>query len=321
MLLLTGSGTAAMEMAISSVVPAGKKLLVIANGAFGERLDEIAALHGIPRVVLRYAWGELPSGRDVARALEADPDIAAAVMIHHETSVGILNPVGEVGRLCHARGVTLIVDAVSAVGAEDVDVERDHVGICYSSANKCLHSVSGVSFLCVAPEVWERIATVTPRVYYLDMLRYRRYLSDLRQTPFTPAVSSFFALETALDELVEQGGVIARREVYRKRILRVRRVFTDLGFESFTNTGRESHTISTFRLPDFLSVDALYEKMKGRGFIIYRAKGDLAERHVQVAIMGEITDGTLDAFLAALTAVVAEARRAAPAVRPALKSV
>ena len=94
---------------------------------------------------------------------------------------------------------------------------RDGVDICYSSANKCLHSVSGVSFLCVAPEVWPRIAGLAPRVYYLDLARHRRYLDELRQTPFTPAVSSFFALETALDELDEQGGVPARRELYRKR--------------------------------------------------------------------------------------------------------
>jgi 2-aminoethylphosphonate-pyruvate transaminase len=321
MLLLTGSGTAAMEMAITSVVPAGKKVLVVANGAFGERLDEIAALHGIPRMALRYPWGQLPVPRDVARALEADPEIAAVAMIHHETSVGLLNPVGEIGRLCRARGVTLIVDAVSALGAEAVDVVRDHVDVCYSSANKCLHSVSGVSFLCVAPEVWARMAALPPRVYYLDMLRYRRYLEELRQTPFTPAVSSFYALETALDELAEQGGVPARRDLYRRRCLRIRRVFTDLGFESFTNTGRESHTISTFRLPDFLNVEALYDGLKRRGFIIYRAKGELAERHVQVANMGEIADATIDAFLAALAAVVGEARGSAPAARPALKSV
>jgi 2-aminoethylphosphonate-pyruvate transaminase len=321
-LLITGSGTAAMEMSISSVVPPGKKLLVIANGAFGERLAEIAALHAIPVVPLRYPWGTLPAARDVARALEADADIAAAAMIHHETSVGLLNPVGEVGRLCRARGVTLIVDAVSALGGEDVDVVRDGIDICYSSANKCLHSVSGVSFVCVAPEVWARIAGIPPRVYYLDLVRHRRYLEELRQTPFTPAVSSFYALETALDELEEQGGVAARRELYRKRSLRIRRVFADLGFESFTNTGRESHTISTLRLPDGLTVDALYDGMKARGFIIYRAKGDLAERHVQIANMGELSDATIDAFLTAATDVVAAARRAAgPAARPALKSV
>jgi len=323
-LLLTGSGTAAMEMAISSVIAPDGKLLVIANGAFGDRLDEIAALHGIARVVLRYDWGALPEPRDVARALEADPEISGVVLIHHETSVGLVNPVGEIGRLCRARGVTLIVDAVSALGAEDVDVVRDHVDICYSSANKCLHSVSGVSFLCVAPEVWPRIAHIAPRVYYLDMQRTRRYLTELRQTPFTPAVSSFFALETALDELAEQGGVPARRDLYRKRCLRIRRVFADLGFESFTNTGRESCTISTFRLPEGLSVEGLYEGMKQRGFIIYRAKGELAARHVQVANMGELSDATIDAFLSAVADVVGAARAAQPepsAPRKALKSV
>lgn len=322
MLLLTGSGTAAMEMAISSVVAPGKKLLVVANGAFGDRLDEIAALHGIPRVTLRSDWGQLPNVREVARALESDPEISTVAMIQHETSVGLLNPVGEIGRLCRARGVTLIVDAVSALGAEDVDVVRDGVDICYSSANKCLHSVSGVSFLCVAPEVWPRIAGIAPRVYYLDLIRHRRYLEELRQTPFTPAVSSFFALETALDELGEQGGVPARRELYRKRSLRIRRVFADLGFESFTNTGRESHTISMLRLPDGLSVDDLYDGMKARGFIIYRAKGELGARYVQIANMGELPDATIDAFLGAVAAVVGEARRAgAEMARAVLKSV
>ena len=322
MLLITGSGTSAMEMAISSVVPPGKKILVIANGAFGERLDEIAALHEIPRVTLRYAWGTLPNVRDVARALEADPDIAAAAMIQHETSVGIMNPIGEIARLCRAHAVTSIVDAVSALGVEDVDVVRDGVDICYSSANKCLHSVSGVSFLCVAPEVWPRIAGVAPRVYYLDLARHRRYLDELSQTPFTPAVSSFFALETALDELKEQGGVAARREIYRKRSLRIRRVFADLGFESFTNTGRESHTISMLRLPSGLTVDALYDGAKARGFIIYRAKGEFADRYIQISNMGELSDATIDAFLGAISDVVRAVRRVdAPAARPALKSV
>ncbi len=316
MLLLTGSGTAAMEMAISSVIPEGKKILVVSNGAFGDRLDEIAALHGIGRVVLRYPWGELPDAAAVGRALASDPEIAGAALIHHETSVGLLNPVREIGRLCHERGVTLIVDAVSALGAEDVDVVRDHVDICYSSANKCLHSVSGVSFLCVAPAVWARIADIRPRVYYLDLKRHRRYLEELRQTPFTPAVSSFFALETALDELAEGGGVPARRSIYRERALRIRRVFADLGFESFTNTGRESSTISTLRLPDFLTVDGLYRGLKQRGFVIYGCKGQLAARHVQVANMGEIPDATLDAFLAAVTEVVAVARRASGAAAP-----
>jgi 2-aminoethylphosphonate-pyruvate transaminase len=312
-LLLTGSGTAAMEMALASVVPGGTKLLVVTNGAFGDRLGEIAALHGIEIVTVRYRWGELPRPADVAAALDANPDISTVAMIQHETSVGLLNPVGAVGALCRGRGVTLVVDAVSALGAEDVDVQRDGVGVCFSSANKCLHSVSGVSFLCVAPEAWTRMQAIPPRVYYLDPLRYRRYQRDLWQTPFTPAVSTFFALETALDELREQGGVPARRETYRKRSLRLRRVFTDLGFESFTNTGRESLTISTLRLPEFLAVGEFYDRLKERGFVIYKAKAELAERYVQIANMGELPDATIDAFLAAVTAVVEAARERARA--------
>jgi len=310
-LLLTGSGTAAMEMAISSAVAPGSKLLVISNGAFGDRLEEIADLHGIPTTVLRSRWGELPRPDEIARTLDADPTITALALIHHETSVGILNPVGAIGAICRARGVICIVDAVSALGAEDVDVVRDGVDICLSSANKCLHSVSGVSFLCVAPEVFPRIQHIPPRSYYLNLLRYHRVQRELWQTPFTPAVSAFFALEAALDELAEQGGVPGRREIYRKRSLRIRRVFADLGFQSFTNTGRESHTISTLRLPDFLTVETLYGRVRDRGFIIYKCKADLAARHIQVANMGELPDSTVDRFLAAVTGVVEQAREEA----------
>ena len=311
MLLLTGSGTAAMEMAVTSVVPEGKKLLTVANGAFGERLGEIARLHRLPHVALSCPWGTLPDPGALESMLIADPDIAVVAMIHHETSVGVVNPVGAMGRICHARGVTLVVDAVSSLGADDLDVVRDNIDVCYSSANKCLHSVSGVSFVCVAPTVWPRIADIPPRVYYLDLKRYRRYLTEVAQPPFTPAVSSFFALEKALDELFEQGGVQARRETYRRRNLLIRRVLTDLGFQSFTNTGRESHTIFTARVPSFVEIDALYARMKDRGFIIYRCKGALGAHHIQIANMGELPDTTIDAFLGAMAEEVGLARTAA----------
>jgi 2-aminoethylphosphonate-pyruvate transaminase len=308
MLLLTGSGTAAMEMAVASVVPEGKKLLTIDNGAFGERLAEIARLHRIPHVALSCRWGTLPDPAALDARLAADPDIAVVAMIHHETSVGIVNPVGAVGRVCRARGITLVVDAVSSLGAEDVDVVRDNIDVCFSSANKCLHSVSGVSFVCVAPTVWPRIADIPPRVYYLDLKRYRRYLTEVAQTPFTPAVSSFFALEKALDELAEQGGVQARRETYRRRNLFIRRVLGDLGFQSYTNTGRESHTIITARVPSVVDIDTLYQRMKERGFIIYRCKGELGKHHIQIANMGELPDRTIDAFLGAMAEEIAAAR-------------
>ena len=124
-------------------------------------------------------------------------------------------------------------------------------------------------------------------------------------------MSSFFALEKALDELFERGGVQGRRETYRRRNLLIRRVLGDLGFQSFTNTGRESHTIITARVPSFIDIDTLYNRLKERGFIIYRCKGTLGAQHVQIANMGELPDAIIDAFLGAMAEEVGQARAAA----------
>jgi aspartate aminotransferase-like enzyme len=113
--------------------------------------------------------------------------------------------------------------------------------------------------------------------------------------------------------------VPARRELYRRRNLRIRRVLTDLGFHSFSNTGREAQSISTMRLPAFLEVQTLYDRMKERGFVTYKAKGPLGADHIQIANMGELTDATIDAFLQAITEVVEELRRKSEGVEPSLR--
>src|SRR5690606_5991768 len=133
-------------------------------------------------VHLRYPWGDRVDPADVRRALELDPDIDVVTMPHHETSVGLLNPVREIGALCREHDALFIVDAVSSLGAEDLDVVRDNIDICFSSANKCLHAISGAGFLCVAPRAWEKIEHVKPRSYYLDLKRYRRYADELAHT-------------------------------------------------------------------------------------------------------------------------------------------
>ena len=112
-------------------------------------------------------------------------------------------------------------------------------------------------------------------------------------------------------------GCPAGASIYRQRNLRIRRVLTSLGFQSFTNTGRESVTISTVKVPSGQDVQALYDQLKERGFVIYKAKGPLAADHIQIANMGEISEATLDAFLAALTDVVDAARRASRRLPPA----
>jgi 2-aminoethylphosphonate-pyruvate transaminase len=316
--MVTGSGTAAMECAISSTVPKDGKILVIDNGAFGERLYEIARLHEMDIVHLRYAWGDPVVVADVERMFEQHPDIAVVAMVHHETSVGLLGPVREVGAICRRPGhdALLLVDAVSSLGAEELDVVRDQIDVCWSSANKCLHAISGVGFLCVSPRVWGKIESIKPRSYYLDLKRYRKYVEELAQTPFTPAVSSYFALDQACSEFLADGH--ARRfAMYRQRNARLRAGLAALGMAPLTRTGCESHSVITCCVPAGVRFQDFYHRLKRRGFILYACKDVLADRFMQVANMGDLPADAIDALLAAMAEVIAELRDEARALDPA----
>lgn len=310
-MLLSGSGTAAMEATISSCVPDDGKLLVISNGAFGERFAEIAAVHKLETVHLRYEWGQLVDPSEVRAHLEQDPNIVAVVMCHHETSVGILNPVNRVGAICRELDRMFFVDAVSSLGAEDIDVRRDKIDVLISSANKCLHAISGVSFACVDRRVWPRIEHVEPRGYYLDLKRYHR-----QEIPFTPAVSSFFALDAALDELLREG-LSQRQHRYRRLNALLRRELRRIGLERFSLTGHESHTITTVKVPEYIAWDVLYQSLKDRGYIIYGCKAELKDRFFQIANMGELSDEAVTGFVETFEQVLA---RAEHAQRPQLRA-
>jgi 2-aminoethylphosphonate-pyruvate transaminase len=306
--LISGSGTASMEAALSSCVPPEGKLLVVSNGAFGERFAEIAEVHKIQTVHLRYEWGELIDPQDVDRILADDPEIVATIMCHNETSVGLLNPVQEVGKICRKRDRMYFVDAVSSLAGEDLDVRRDKIDVLISSANKCLHAISGVSFVCVNKRIWPRIESIPPRVYYLDLKRYHRLSEQISQTPFTPAVSNFFALDAALDELLK-GGVSKRITHYREINSRMRSALQSMGLELFTNSGHESHTITTIKVPDYITFEELYEELKSRGYIVYACKKPLADRYFQIANMGDLSDEMIQGFLDTLQHVLHQAAR------------
>jgi 2-aminoethylphosphonate-pyruvate transaminase len=315
---ITGSGTAAMESALVSTVPSDRKILIVDNGAFGARLVEVATVHDMDVVHLRYEWGEPVCVDDVERALAQYPEIAVVAMIHHETSVGLLNPIREVGALCRRHDALLVVDAVSSLGAEDLDVVRDNIDVCYASANKCLHAVSGAAFVCVAPRAWSRIEAVNPRSYYLDLRRYRRYMDELAQTPFTPAVSVYFAHDAACAEFLADGHA-ARFAMYQERNRKLREGLAALGMPSFTSTGCESSSIVTCRLPEGVAFEALYDAVKARGIVLYGCKGVLARDYLQIANMGHLADGTIEHLLQVLAEEIARLR-SLPASAPVATS-
>ncbi len=307
-LLVTASGTGGLESAVSTFVPNGRSLLVVRNGAFGERMADIARTYGINVVELALDWGEEIPLDEIDSILMQNPDIVAVGMIHHETSIGVLNPVAEVAELAHQYGAISIIDCVSSLGGENLDVLRDHIDVCIASANKCLHAFSGLASICVRKEVWQTIENDPPRSYYLDLRRYKEYMVERRQTPFTPAVNTLMSLNAAMDELLEIG-TKARQNHYRQISEHMRSGLDALGLNLLIHPSRSSHVLTIVEVPQDLTYQDVYHGLKDRGFIVYECKGELAGRYFQVANMGAIEKVHVDEFLAALKDYLDDARQ------------
>jgi 2-aminoethylphosphonate-pyruvate transaminase len=309
-LMVTASGTGGLESAINTFIPEGRKFLIVRNGAFGERQVEIARTYGVDVVEVAVEnWGdELPLD-EIRRVLAADPSIAVVGMVHHETSIGVLNPVAEVAEIAHEYGAKLLVDAVSSLGGEDISVSRDDIDICVASANKCLHAFSGLASICVHNDVWRTIEGSTPRSYYLDLRRYYKYMVEKRQTPFTPAVNTLMSLNAALDELLEIG-VVGRQEQYRKLNAQLRDGLESLGLNLLVDHERSSHSLTLVEVPEQMSYKDIYQGLKSRGFIVYECKDHLTGRYFQVANMGALETEHIEDFLVALDEVLIQIRQA-----------
>jgi len=296
-LLVGGGATAATEAALATFVSTSERLLVVSNGAFGERIAEIAQCLGIPMSQLRYDWGEPIVLEQIQGMLDTDPRIKAVAMVHHETSVGSINPVNEVGRLLAPRHIRYFVDIVSSLGAEEFDMARSRATVAIGSANKCLHGVAGVAFVITRPEVWEETSHVRPRSMYLDLRRYRSSIRANGQTPFTPPVPAVAALDAALEELEEEGGPSVRRAQYLALNGRLRAGLIGLGLQIRFGGPTSAASLTVAQLPSGLTFDRFYDDLRARGFLVYRGKGPVSHDSFLVANMGYVDIATIDRFL------------------------
>lgn len=296
----TGSGTAALEASVVSSVPQGKKILVVNNGVYGERIAEIARRHGIGLVNLKSAITKTPDPKAIERKLKAEKNIAVVAMVHHETSTGILNPVYGVGRLCKKYGRLYLLDSISALGGEELDFGKADVGLCVGTANKCIEGVAGVSFVLIKKSALPKIGKVRPRSLYFDIPANLKGQKEGRPL-FTPAVQVFYALDRALDELIREG-LRNRIKRYKNLADALRRGFKDCGLEYLVDPVYRSNTITALRLPKGISYDRLHDALKAKGFIIYAGQSKLRKIIFRVANMGQISAADARRFLSALKA-------------------
>ncbi|RQZ70993.1 2-aminoethylphosphonate aminotransferase [Burkholderia sp. Bp9004] len=296
--LMTGSGTAAVESMIAALVPQDGKLLVIENGVYGERITQIATQYGIAHDVLKHEWMQAPDLAQIAARLDAGGYSHVAV-IHHETTTGRLNDLGAIADVCRARGVKMLVDGVSSFGAEAIDFAGGVIDAVAATANKCLHGVPGAAFVIVRRSA---LAKAAGRTYYLDLGRLAK-LQDQRNTPFTPSVHAYYALVEALREFDEAGGWRARHAHYKALADQAQAGLAARGMPLVLPEGASSVVLRAYRLPQGVTYETLHDGLKARGFVIYAGQGGLSKELFRISTMGAIGAADVERLLEGFTAL------------------
>jgi 2-aminoethylphosphonate-pyruvate transaminase len=293
--LMTGSGTCAVEAMVSSFVPKGGKVLVIANGIYGERMGAMIEAQGKHLVLVRSEWPEPMNLAEADRRLAADPALTHVLAVQNETTTGRHNDLPALARLLKKHNRRLLLDAVSSFAGEEIHFADWNLDALSAVANKCIHGAPGICFVLARGELLDSCASGATSVY-LDL---HRYYKEQRNgfSPFTQATHVCVAFQEALAELEEGGGWKARGERYRRLSRTIRAELDLLGIRRFLPEEDYCAVISSFHLPQGVTYEPLHDLLKKEGFVIYAGQAGLYHSIFRIANMGDITDGDLAKLL------------------------
>ena len=248
--LLTGSGTAAMETAVANTVAPGEKMLNVVGGKFGERFMKIAKTHGIDAQELAVEWGTAVTPKQIEEVLDANEDIKAITVVHNETSTGVAAPIEEIGKVMKNYDALYIVDTVSSLGGDYVDVEKYGIDVCVTGSQKCLAAPPGMAAITLSDDAWKAVDKVETNTFYLD-LKAARKSGDKNppETPYTPSVSLTYAMNEALKIVMEEGieNRVARHHKAAKASVAAVKA---LGLELFADEAVSSATVTAVKMPE-----------------------------------------------------------------------
>jgi len=301
--LITGSGTSAVESALMSAVPHGKRLLVLNNGVYGERISQIVGLNRLGVSELKYEWTVRPDPERLRLALRQHPEVHAVAMVHHETTTGLINPVRAIAEVVDSQNRVFILDAVSGLAGETIDIAGPHIYMVAGTAGKCIQGFPGVSFVLVRKGFLEQMRKYPKRSCYLHLTHY---VDDQGRgtVPFTPAVQLYYAFDEALSELLEEG-VAKRIQRYRNISTFIRDRMAKLSIKPLLPPEHQSNTITAYYLPVGLSYPQLHDKLKEQGYVIYAGQGQLEGQIFRIANMGVLSQAQIQGFLDAFERICA----------------
>ncbi len=304
--LMQGSGTFAIEAVVSSAIPPDGKLLVIINGAYGQRILKMAKVLKIEAVPLVFEEDCLPNLEKIESALLADKGITHVAVVHCETTTGIINPVQEIGEIVQKHGRVYFVDAMSSFGAIPISLSECHIDYLVSSANKCIEGVPGFAFAIA------RTSTLLATEGYarslsLDLFSQWKGLEANGQFRFTPPTHALLAFRQALRELEEEGGVEGRAARYRRNYETLIAGMRGMGFIEYLPREFQGYIITSFRYPDHskFSFEEFYRRLNERNYVIYPGKVSNADCF-RIGNIGRIFESDVRDLLGAIREAVKE---------------
>ncbi len=294
--LFCGSGTINIDICLNSLLPEGKKILVINNGAYSSRAAEICEYYQLPFINLRFPADELPDLAEVENILKENPDIALVHTTHNETGTGILNPVREIGALAHKYGAVFTVDTTSTYAMRPICIEEDNIDFCMASAQKGLMAMTGLSFIVGSREIIEKSAEYPKRSYYCNLYLQYHFFETTGEMHFTPPVQTIYAARQAIDEYFAEG-----EESKWQRHLSVFEAIhyglDKLGFHDIIKREWQAGLVVAVKYPDDANWD--FEKVHDycyeRGFTIYPGK-IASQSTFRLCALGAITAKDIEDF-------------------------
>lgn len=298
--IVSGSGTSANETVLSSIFKVDEEALLIKNGVFGERLEEILRKYGVPMVEASFEWGDYPDIDEIDKLLANSPKVKVVAMVYHETSTGMINPVKEVGQLCKKYNKWFYVDSVSAAAGHHIDVVENNITLTSSVGGKCVGAFPGTAYICAKEEVLQSLTKEQGKNVYLNLAKHYQSAKESHQTPNTPNVNLFWALNQALTNIFEEGlDHYIERQKNCARILR--EGMKALGLTLLLPEKYMANMVTSVLLPEGKNLKTFLEEMENKGYVVYSGKGKYLDMGMfQVANMGEIYEKDCHDFLKVL---------------------
>ncbi|MGB4407780.1 MAG: 2-aminoethylphosphonate--pyruvate transaminase [Sphaerochaeta sp.] len=293
--LFAGSGTLADEAMISSCVPQDGKLLIIRNGSYGERMAKIASVYKLDYDTFDSSSYEALDVPLLTKILK-EGGYTHLAAVYHETTTGLLNPIPEIGKICHDLGIVTIVDTVSAFAAIPIDMKRDHIDFMASTSNKCIQGMAGACFVFCNRAELEKLANEPMRNYYMNLYDQYKNFSKTLQTRFTPPVQVLYALRQAIIE-TKQETIERRYARYTACWEAFVSVVKALELEMLVKEELQSHLITAVLEPENskYSFDEFHDQARALGFTIYPGKlGNI--NTFRIANIGDIQVEEMVAF-------------------------